>query len=168
MLSFDFTPNKEDYLKAFSAYYSGRLQQWLAMAFLLTSFIVCSLYGLLSKGAGLGFLIPIAIFIFMIVYPVSVFVINPRIMANKIEKDERLNSPVHYEVTDEQVLIKTKFVETKFDWGSFQRVIETKELFLLIHSVNKNMLQIIPRRAFASVVDEQAFRNLLELKLLRV
>jgi hypothetical protein len=98
----------------------------------------------------------------MFVFPL---VISPYMTAHKMEKDERLSSPVQYEANDEQIMFKNKFSETKLDWGSFCRVIETKDLFLLVYTSNKNCSQMIPKRAFASNDDEQAFRDLVAAKI---
>ena len=82
-----------------------------------------------------------------------------------MEMDERLGSPVQGQADEEQISFKTQFLETKLDWGSYHKVLESKDQFLLIHSANKNMFQIIPKRAFASVDDERAFRDLLKVKI---
>lgn len=118
-------------------------------------------------GYGFGFVIPMTILLLVGFLVIFTLVINPFMIANKVEKDERLNSPVQYEVSDEQFLFRNQFAETKLDWGSFQKVIETKDLFLVVYTVNKNMFQIIPKRAFTSSEDEQSFRNLLNQKILK-
>jgi hypothetical protein len=48
------------------------------------------------------------------------------------------------------------------DWGTFKKVEETKDYYMLVFSVNKNMLQIFPKRAFTSPEQEAAFRDLLK------
>lgn len=44
-------------------------------------------------------------------------------------------------------------------------MIETRDLFLLVYTTNKNMYTMIPKRAFASHEDEQAFRDFVNLKI---
>ncbi len=117
---------------------------------------------------GIGILLPLGLFAFLFFYLTFALLLQPLIVANRVEKDERLSSPVDFVVDEEQILFKNKFTETKLDWGSFQKVIESKSHFLLIYTVNKNMFQIIPKRAFASSEDEQSFRELLNTKIPRL
>ena len=93
--------------------------------------------------------------------------INPLRVANRVKKDERMRSPIQCTMDEEYIAFKNQFVETKLDWGSFSKVIESKELFLLIHSASKNSFQIIPKRAFTSPEDEKVFREILDAKLPR-
>jgi hypothetical protein len=167
MLSFGFTPTKSDYIKSFRAFY---LSNWKILAFLIfvsVPQVICIFSALIRGefGYGFGFAIPITILLFLCFLAIYALLINPLMIANKIEKDERLHSSVQYEVTDEQLLFRNQFAETKLDWGSFQKFIETKDLFLIVYTVNKNMFQIIPKRAFTSSEDEQSFRNLLNQKI---
>jgi uncharacterized membrane protein YhaH (DUF805 family) len=99
------------------------------------------------------------------IYLIFVFVINPLLIVRNLEKDERLSNLLQFEFNDEQILCKTKFIETKLDWGSFQKVVESSDYFLLVYSTNKNLFQYIPKRAFATTEKEQEFRNYLNIKI---
>jgi hypothetical protein len=173
MLSFGFTPTKNDYIKAFQAYY---LSNWLTWASLVLVTIIIGVVafstlisGKISDGYtfALSFMLPLIMFMFLGSILLSALVINPLKIANKVEKDERLRSPIQYEVSTEQILFKNQYTETKTDWGSFQKYIETENVFLLIYSAHKGMFQLIPKRAFASSEDEQAFKQLLISKNLK-
>ena len=167
MISFRFAPTKDDYIKSLRVFYLNSWPTWAVLIVLVLSKIICigSAFVRGDLGFDFGGIFPIVLFVFLVFYLAFAFVINPMIVASKVEKDERLSSPVQYEVNDEQIMFKNQFTETKLDWGSFQKVIESKELFLLVHLTNKNMFQIIPKRAFASTNDEQAFKNLLNVKI---
>ncbi len=167
MISFRFVPTKDDYIKSFRIFYLNSWPAWAVLIVLVLFQIICvgSAFVRGDLGFDFGGIFPVVIFIFLVFYIAFALVINPITVASKVEKDERLSSPVQYEVSDEQIMFKNQFSEIKLDWGSFQKVIESKELFLLIHSTNKNMFQIIPKRAFASADDEQAFKNLLNVKI---
>jgi hypothetical protein len=173
MLSFGFTPTKSDYIKSFRAYYLSNWQIWAFLVLITIPFGICAFSTLLSGKVRdgfsftLSFIIPLIAFMLLGSFLLSTLVINPLKIANKVDKDERLHSPIQYAVNAEQILFKNQFTETKTDWGSFQKFIENKDVFLLIYSVNKGMFQIIPKRAFASIDDEQAFRNLLISKNLK-
>lgn len=167
MISFRFAPTKDDYIKSFRIFYLNSWPSWAVLIGLVLSQIICigSAFVRGDLGFDFGGILPIVLFVFLVFYLAFALVINPMTVTSKVEKDERLSSPVQYEVNDEQIMFKNQFSETKLDWGSFQKVIESKELFLLVHATNKNMFQIIPKRAFASADDEQAFKNLLNLKI---
>jgi hypothetical protein len=168
MLSFSFVPTKNDYLKAIWTYYFSNSIILVGLIFLvlLVPLVILSVILLVALKSEVGTWLPItAIFILGSGFFAFVLLINPLITANKVKNNERLNSPVQFEVSGDQLLIKNQFTETKLDWGSFQKVIETKDYFLLVHSVNKNMFQIVPKRAFSSSADEQTFRNLLTIKI---
>jgi hypothetical protein len=167
MLFFKFTPTKDDYIKAFRTFYLSSWPVWgVLIVFLLSQIIFFGLAFIRGDlGFDLGGILPIVLIVFIASYLAFTLVINPMTAASKLEKNERLSSPVQYEVNDEQIMFKNQFAETKLDWGSFQKVIESKDIFLLVYTTNKNMFQIIPKRAFASTDDEQAFKNLLNTKI---
>ncbi len=173
MISFGFTPTKSDYIKSFRAYY---LSNWLTWTFLILVTIAIGIVAFSTLVSGglrdgysfaLSFMLPFIVFMLLGSVLLSALVISPLKIANRVEKDERLRSPVQYEVSTEQILFKNQFTETKTDWGSYQKYIETEDVFLLIHSAHKGMFQLIPKRAFASSDDEQAFRQLLISKNLK-
>ncbi|MBI5943766.1 MAG: YcxB family protein [Chloroflexi bacterium] len=141
---------------------------WAVLVFFVLATIICAGSAFILRG-DLGFeygiIFPLILFIFIVFYVVFAFFINPLTIANKVGKDERLSSPIQYEVSDEQIMFRNQFAETKLDWGSFQKVIESEEMFLLVYTLNKNMFQIIPKRAFSATVDEQVFRDLLKTKI---
>jgi hypothetical protein len=167
VLTFTYVPTRGDYLKSFRTIYLRSWPVWSVVGILMLVQGVCIVSALLRGEAGfeLGILLPLAIFVFLAFYLTFALVIRPLTVANKVEKDERLSSPVHYEVSDEQIVFRNQFAETRLDWGSFQKVVESQGHFLLLYTVNKNAFQIIPKRAFGSPEDEQAFRDLLKAKI---
>jgi hypothetical protein len=167
MLTFTYVPTREDYLKAFRTIYLRSWPLWSVVIIVMLAQGICIASALLRGEVGfeLGILLPFAIFVFLAFYLTFALVIHPLTVANRVQKDERLNSPVHYEVSDAQIVFRNQFAETKLDWGSFQKVVESQDHFLLLYTVNKNAFQIIPKRAFAAPEDEQAFRDLLKAKI---
>jgi hypothetical protein len=167
MLTFTYVPTKADYLKAFRVIYMRSWPVWSVIIIVMLAQGICIGSALLRGEVGfeLGILLPLAIFVFLAIYLTFALVVSPLRVANRVEKDERLNSPVHYEVSEAQIVFRNQFAETKLDWGSFQKVVESQDHFLLLYTVNKNAFQIIPKRAFGSPEDEQAFRDLLKAKI---
>lgn len=167
MVTYQFKPTKDDYLKAFRAFYLSNWFIWAGlmafMLFLFLCWISSFLFNVSSLEYGRGFLL--FFFLALAFFLVFTLLFNPLKAANKAETDERFGSPVEGEVSNEYITFKYKFSEAKLDWGSFHRMIESKDQFLLVHSANKNMFQIIPKRAFSSTEDEQAFRIIVNAKI---
>jgi hypothetical protein len=101
---------------------------------------------------------------FFLLILVNTYRLSPRTTANQASRNEQILSPVTYEVDDQQLIIRNQFSETKNDWGTYRKTIETEEHFLLIYAVNPRCFQIIPKRAFASIEDQQTFRKMLNVK----
>lgn len=168
MIKFDFTPTQDDYVLSFRTFYLANWQSWITMPIILSMIALgCFLVAMqgsarlddkLASPAGL---LAVGLMIGNGFFAYNLFFNNPLKAWKQVEENERLNCHVYYEVNEEQFLIRTKFAETKTDWGMFTSFIETPNLFLLIYSTNKNMFQIIPKRAFVSLNDEEAFGRLL-------
>jgi hypothetical protein len=89
----------------------------------------------------------------------------PRRTAARRTRDERQRAKILFEIGDDGVLIKDNYVETKYDWRLFQRVLITEDFYFLVYATNRDTYHFIPRRAFASEEQERAFRAILEARL---
>ncbi len=170
MITFGFTPRKADYVKSFWAMQMSQWGLWvlLLIPILWISFVtILYVRGLLVTGAQYSstMTLPTVFAVIFLLAVVYIMFIHPILSSLRIDREERLRSPVQYQVTDEGITIKNSFVESKVDWGSFRKVIETRNYFLLVHTVNKNAFQILPKRAFANLTEENAFRNYLQEKI---
>ena len=167
MLSFEFVPTQKDYLSAYRAFYWRRWPIWVGLVVLMSAQILCIGSALLrgEPDIVLEILLPLVIFIVLAFYLVLVLVIQPQRTAGRIGKDKRLSSLVQYEANNEQLKYHNGFSESRVYWRSFHKVLETEEHFLLIYTADKNRFQIIPKRAFTSAEDEEAFRELLDVQI---
>ena len=165
-IRFEFTPTKEDYLGGYWAYFMrGSKSFWLLIP-LVALFALCGLLGLVnmlvnrdSSGAYfLAFLIaPAVLALVLILQPLQLWL--------QVSKNDPLRVLNSFEVDSEHWSVKTPFSETRTDWGTFSRLIESPGYFLLIHSVNKRMFNIIPKRAFPNDASLNSFRRLVLEKL---
>ena len=166
--SFRFTPTKEDFLKSYRGYQLRHNYIWLILGG-STLLEICLFLSILGGNLGQnalmwGLLIPLpAIFFLFLVW-------IPSTLVHQIEQNkERILSEIEWRLDDSQILIKNKFGESRFDWGTFQKVIETKDFFYLIYSITKGtnatMYQFIPKRVFLSINDEAAFREIITRKI---
>jgi hypothetical protein len=159
-ISFQFTPVKGDYIKTTRAIHMSNRQLWpILVAVVLVE--LCLLSAVLGRRLGDSplnwmFVLPVPLAV------VYIFVWGPINLGRQIEKNERLTCEMTWQVDDNQILAKNKFAETKMDWGTFQRFIETKDYYYLVYTINKRMFQFVPKRAFESKEQEAAFREMLK------
>ena len=162
-ISFRFIPTKDDYVHSIRAFFlcdAGFKRTLVIMGIVELLIVVAALAGNLGDGL-LLWLLALA----MPALLVYLWVILPLNTGRQIEKNERFMSETTWELGEDQVLIKNKFSETKMDWGSFQKVVETGDYYLLVYTANKRMFQFIPKRAFESQEHAAAFREVLRQKL---
>lgn len=156
-VTFTFTPTRQDYISGMRYHIARRLSVRLILI----------LFGLIFVG-GVAML-PTVDWDFSIVlpqlllFPVFAFMFLfwlPFSVGRQVERNERLTCETTWQVDDERLQVKTRFTDMAMDWGTFAKSEENKDYFLLIYTVNKNMIQIIPKRAFTTAEHEAAFRRL--------
>ncbi len=158
---FTFTPTGKEYAAAVQAFAMRRPGN----PFLTGLFTVIGLVGIGAAvargGAGtawvaLGPLLLLLLFLFLV---------RPWMIRRQVDKNERLRQPTSWELTEEEIRLRNPTAESRFDWGTFSRFIETKSFFLLVHSASGNLFHYVPKRAFATQEEETRFRDLLTRKL---
>ena len=67
-----------------------------------------------------------------------------------------------YELTfsDEGVKLKTSQVDSKMSWSLYSRVVEGRDMYLLLYGKDTRMMTAVPKRVFSSSDQEQLFREL--------
>jgi hypothetical protein len=88
--------------------------------------------------------------LFVVFITVLFFLINPVLSAQKIMKNEIAKCETSWELSDNEVLIRNKYSQTRFDWDSFDTVLDTKDHFLFIFTTNQPLIHILPKQAFES------------------
>lgn len=77
----------------------------------------------------------------------------------RFHKDPRAGGDQTFVFADDAVYYRGADAESRVGWEFFTRVVETDELYLLEHNQN-GMFTALPKSAFASASDEQAFRRM--------
>lgn len=72
--------------------------------------------------------------------------------------DRRFRDAATYTFAEDHFTCRGKFIESKVDWGLYTGVREDEKMYLLIYGQEINAITPIPKRAFRSKRDEQAFR----------
>ncbi len=159
-ITVQFTPTPEDYVRTYRALQFRHPATRLVYA-LLTVFELCLVGSLFisrfeSNSPLWAAAIPIPILLL-------VAVLWPGYNVGRNAKNnERLLAEITWELDDDHVRTANRFAETKYDWGSFQALVENKEYFFLRHSANKRLYNFIPKRAFTSADQMAAFRDLFD------
>jgi hypothetical protein len=98
----------------------------------------------------------------MIVYGL---VISPMALRWRTSQHEELVAKTTFTFAENVITSKSRYASSKAEWETFKRAIETKEYYLLIYVTNPGRYQFIPKEAFETDEQEEAFRELLSRKL---
>lgn len=71
-------------------------------------------------------------------------------------------------LTEERILMIIGDRTTELDWKYVQKVVEGKELYLIIYRDRNQIYPLLPKRAFKDAGEEDAFLEILEQKSLKV
>jgi YcxB-like protein len=163
-----FIPTQEDYVQSTRSYlwHNRRFRriffiQALLFLCMIGVFILLNLY----PPSELSLYIVLAVIIIQFpLFAIFFFWALPLLTGRRFRKNERMHSETFWELNDDRVIIKNKFVETKTDWGSFKAVIEIKNHYLFMATA----FIFLPKRVFESPEQETAFRNLVSRNVKRV
>jgi hypothetical protein len=78
-------------------------------------------------------------------------------------RDPRLQSEYRLVFRDDGIEFKTDQIDSRLEWSLYQRMIENTRFYVLIYG--RNMISVIPKRAFSSPEQEDAFRELVKRHL---
>ncbi|HEX6292130.1 MAG TPA: YcxB family protein [Herpetosiphonaceae bacterium] len=159
-LEFRFALTKDDYQRAARVFYVRQKTTWIFFVILVV--FMAANWMVFDTPSGLFFVIYT---LPLLLYLVFLFVVMPWWLGRAVQRHERLRADSTWHVTDERIVVSTPFAESTFDWGMFGRVIETPHAYLLVYSFNKNMFQIVPKRALATPEQAAAFERMLARKL---
>jgi YcxB-like protein len=138
----------------------------LVLALLIgTSVVLFILQGRSSSGNSLQSLICVVPVFFMILISGGSPAIRALFTAYQVHRNPRLRSETTYTFSDENIIVKDSYSELKQDWSNYQKVIDSKEYYILVLTLSKRAGRFVPRRAFESPDQEAAFRDLLKRKL---
>ncbi len=157
-LTFSFIPTKEDYVRTFR---TVSLRQTVTRLVIVITglFFLSGLVTLILLWPRFNPIMVIPL-VFFPIYVLSV--IFPFRLVKQVESNERFTTEIKWEIDDTGTILRTKFTESKLDWGTFSEYFESSSYFYLVYSTNKNMSQFIPKKAFNSQDQEKQFRLILD------
>lgn len=166
MLTLHYQPEKDDYARAYRAFYRDSWKTRIPLFIIILIpiiylWVVAPPHTFITSAA---LLLPILILVYLIVFT---FMIHPNQSAKQLMGNDLMNGPSTIEINDERIRVVSKLNESIMEWSAFTRVIETDELFILIFTTNMSILRIVPKRIFSSDEDMQYFKTLVEEKISR-
>ena len=161
-----FTLNKQDYSKVLRLFFIMRTSTRVSLGFLAVAFgLICYTVASQKTTPTVFELVWLLLPPLFVAY---VFFVQPSRMASQAIKNEQLVTEATWEVADNGVEISSRFGSTHMDWNTLQKLVTTKEYYLLLSKVNKNAFRFLPLRAFTSPKEKEQFlmlvRNFLPVK----
>jgi hypothetical protein len=153
-----FTPNKQDYARVLRLFFWQRTSTRISLVFLAVAFLLI-FYVVASQGTPLTIFELIWLFL-PPMFVIFVFFIQPSRMASQAILNEQLVTEATWEVSDRGVEISSRFGSTHMDWDSLNKLVTTKEYYLLLSKINKNAFRFLPHRAITSPQEQDVFLEL--------
>jgi hypothetical protein len=150
-----YTPTKQDYANVLRLFFFQRTSTRVSLGFLALAFGLI-IYTIASQGS------PPSIYelVWLLLPPLFVayvFFFQPSRMASRAIQNEQLAAEATWEVSDAGVKITNRFGEIQMDWDNLQKLVTTKEYYLLLSKINKNAFRFMPKRAFTSPQETEQF-----------
>ncbi|OGN89566.1 MAG: hypothetical protein A2Y88_12925 [Chloroflexi bacterium RBG_13_48_10] len=157
-LTLHYTPNQQDYASVLRLFHWHRTSTKVSLVFLIIAFGLV-LFVILKKGS------PLTVFevIWLLFPPLFVifsFYIQPLRIAKKAAQNEQLVTEATWILSDAGVQISSRYASTLFEWDTFNRLMTTREYYLMLSKSNKNAFRFVPRRAFTSHQEDELFLQL--------
>ena len=157
-IEIEFTLSVQDYKNSVRAFYLKQRNTWISLSVTGILFIY-GIYLMFNPEADLSSYSIFAVLLFPVIM-FAYLVFSPNRMAASVSQSDRYTVLQRWRVDKGGIKITNEFGELKFKWSDFMGVVEDKTFILLQYSSNKNAFQIVPKRAFSSIEQEEDFKDL--------
>jgi hypothetical protein len=89
------------------------------------------------------------------------YFISPGIAAGRITQDKEFDRETIWSIQPDGIALLSGSSRRKLKWEKFRDFLEAGSFFLLLRADDRRIFQIIPKRAFESTEQLDAFRDLL-------
>ncbi|MBP0017276.1 MAG: YcxB family protein [Cyanobacteria bacterium SBLK] len=155
-MKIEFRLTVRDYQEAFKAHWKQQKKYYfyrVVVGLLLITSILTFLLGDLA--GSIVYLLLAIIFI-----PVVNWINNVSLKAAWKNQTDTLKQPMTIEATADSLSIEGESFQSVLQWKLYNKFIETTNLFVIYEE--KNLLRIIPKRAFANDEELSEFRKILQ------
>ena len=164
-LTLQYTPNQQDYSTVLRLFYWQRTSTKVSLVFLIVAFGLV-LVAVLLKVSPLTFFVLIWL-LFPPLFVICAFFLQLTSTAKKAVQNEQLVTEATWDVSDAGIQISSRFGSTLLEWESLNKLVITKDYFLLLSKNNKNAFRFLPRRSFKSPQEEEHFLQLVDKNISR-
>jgi hypothetical protein len=153
-----FKPVQQDYAKVLRLFFLQRRGTQISLAMLVIAFGLI-IFAIVANGA------PPSVFelIWLLLPPgfvIFVFFVQPSRIARQAAGNEQLITEATWEVSEEGVQISSSFGSTHLGWEALNKMVTTREYYMLLIKENKNAFRFLPRRSFTSPQEQNLFLEL--------
>jgi hypothetical protein len=164
-ITLQFTLTKEDCIKTLRVTtFKRRRFMHIFLVVLVIAVAISQVFIEMNEGAVLWNWLFIAIIILGILYE---YILHPILFTRRLEKHERIPVEMTLSADGSGIDSASRLARNKVEWSEFKSVQETEDYFYLTHKGAAQMIEIIPKRAFESEEQAQAFRELAEGKIMQ-
>lgn len=156
-----FKPTPSDYVKATLAFYFTQRSILVLTAVSILFFIMAVPYSLVQWARGSN----IAIFILAIalgfILIAAATVVAPLMRVRKVvDQNETMRAETVWSITNNRMELRNRFEKTDLEWELFDRLIDTRQYFLLVYAGNKRQFTFLPKHAFSSADERERFKRM--------
>jgi len=154
-----FKPTPSDYVKATLAFYFTQRSILLLTAVSILFFVLAVPYSLVQWAHGSN----IAIFILAIALGFLLIgaatVAAPLMRVRKmVDHDETMRAETVWSIKNDRIELRNRFEKTDLTWEMFDRLIDTRQYFLLVYADNKRQFTFLPKHAFSTAQERERFK----------
>ncbi len=157
-IEFQFALNAEDLLKGTRSFCLRSLRFRVALIALvllaLAAWIAAIQVGRLGMNLALLFTVLI---VFLIAYRALLL---PWTLSQQMGQDERVRTESTWKFSADRITITNQFSKMDLSWANFSRILETETHYLFVYASDRNLFQLVPKRAIPPQL-EMPFRRLI-------
>ena len=159
-LQFRFKPEKNDYVQASRAL-ANKTPMFIVLASVTLLIMLGSLVVLVVPSIGNPTWNNVAIVSLLVggFYLVYYFLLIPLQLGGTYKKNESLQKERVLTVSDANVSMKVGDRSSDLTWENFEKVLDCKDLYLMIYKADQRVYPFVPKRAFTEPGAEEAFRK---------
>jgi hypothetical protein len=164
-----FTPEKEQYVRA-TRILARKSPGFMALAAVLALAVIASAVILIFPGVGQQSWNSIALMVVLVgaFYLFYFTILVPMQFSANYKKNEYLQMEREFIISDEQMIMNVGDKTSNLQWENFQKVLDGKDLYLLIYKAQERFYPFIIKSAFEDQKSLDAFLSLLSEKSIPV
>jgi len=159
-ISLRFKYTQEEYAAASRLYMLRSAEFWIRF---IVSTLFCAggiyLVSMLDMDLGIAFFLTFIGVVWLLIGFLQL-VVEPR---QAFRREPKFRDEYLLQFSDDGIQFKTAQIDALVQWSLYSRVIEDERFYLLVYG--RNMMSVIPKRAFTSEEQERAFDELLKRQL---